>query len=123
MGLSLSHRTETKPLIPFLGKELRKPVAVNASLAVEEPDKAEHVTVQTGSRDASDHTVSGEIAGPSGDHSVHEEVGPGAMIGKEHGSAGVDRLGLLHDVETGLKQASNLRRRPERKLPTCLKIL
>lgn len=35
----------------------------------------------------------------------------------------MDRLGLLHDVETGLKQAGNLWRRLEGKLPTCLKIL
>ena len=102
------HIAARLPLLPLLAEETRKPITVNASLAVEEPNEAEHVTIETGSGNTSNHSISREIARSSSNHSIHEEIGPGTVIGEEHRFPGIQRFRLLYHVETGFKQASDL---------------
>ena len=83
---------------PLASKELGEPVAVDASLAMEEPHEIEEITAQARARNAKNDSVAREIARTTGHIAIHEKVSPGTVVGKEHGLSGLNRLGLLHCV-------------------------
>lgn len=96
------------PHTPLLCKELREPLTIDSVFAVEEPNEIVQVAAIARTRHSRNHSVTGKIAGTSGDVAIHKEVSPGTMIRKEHRLSRVDGLRLLHNTDVRLKEIGNL---------------
>ena len=96
------------PHRPLAGEELSEPVAVDASLAMEEPHEIEEVATQARARNADNDSVAREIARTTGHITIHEKISPGAVVGEEHCFSRLNRVGLLHGVNFGSEKIGYL---------------
>ena len=93
---------------PLAGEELSEPVAVDASLAMEEPHEIEEVTAQARARNANNDPIAREITRTTGHVTIHEKISPGTVVGEEHRLSGSNRLRLFHGVNLGGEKIGNL---------------